>query len=92
MKYLYPNSTKQGSIDIKDSAFYLSWKAMCIRLNPSTTLKVRFFFLHSGLVKSWQLWTWSDTLKVDEDGVKILPEKFGRDEGTPLKDSKMGAL
>ena len=39
-------------------------------------------FLHSGLVKGWQLWTWSDTdtllVDLDEAGVKIAHEKSGR--------------
>ena len=52
--------------------------------------------LHSGLVKGWQLWTQSDTLSVDEEGVKTLskisPQKRGGGEGTPWKDSKLGAL
>ena len=65
----------------------------CVRYsqNPNKTFKIRFCG-HSRLVKGWQLWTQSDTLQADEEGVEIPSKTPRRGEGNPLEDSKSGAL
>ena len=61
IKHLCPQSTKQSCINVKYSALYQLWEAVCITVKIQYYIQNKILSLHSRLLKGWQLWTWSDT-------------------------------
>ena len=71
------------------------WEAMCITLhsqNPDTTFKIRVSVFAHGSWRAGSLEHRVIPSKLMKRGWKYPLKHQGGDEGTPLKDSKLGAL
>ena len=71
------------------------WEAVCITLysqNPNTAFKIRFWVFTHGLWRAGSFEHWVIPCKLTKRGWKYPLKHQEVAEGTPLKESKLGAL